>query len=53
MFPKDLYIKRREELKKQVSSGLILLPGNSDVSFNYPGSEKLVLKNISHFQYSI
>jgi len=38
MFPKDLYIKRREELKKLVSNGLILLPGNSDVPFNYPAN---------------
>ena len=38
MFPKDLYIKRRKELINQISSGLILLPGNSDVSFNYPAN---------------
>ena len=38
MFLKEIYIKRRKELMKQVSSGLILLPGNSDVPFNYPAN---------------
>ena len=35
MFSKEIYIRRREDLKKQISGGLILIPGNSDVPFNY------------------
>lgn len=38
MFSKDLYISRRENLKKQIQNGIILFPGNSDVPFNYPAN---------------
>jgi Xaa-Pro aminopeptidase len=36
MFTKDIYINRRNQLRSDLKSGLILLPGNQDVSFNYP-----------------
>ena len=35
MFKKETYIKRREELKKKVGTGLILLFGNDESSMNY------------------
>ncbi|GHV72588.1 Xaa-Pro aminopeptidase [Bacteroidia bacterium] len=35
MFTKDTYITRREQLKHDVTSGLILLPGNPEASANY------------------
>ncbi|MHA4809463.1 aminopeptidase P family protein [Flavitalea flava] len=35
MFDKSTYISRREKLKKQVGSGLILLLGNEQSSMNY------------------
>ena len=35
MFEKEVYIERREKLKKQVGSGLILLLGNDDSSMNF------------------
>ena len=38
MFPKEVYIKRRNDLKKIIGKGLILLPGNHDVAFNYPAN---------------
>lgn len=38
MFDKNIYINRREILKKDVKSGIILLIGNKDVSFNYPAN---------------
>jgi len=38
MFSKEIYIKRRKDLISQISEGLILLPGNSDVPFNYPAN---------------
>ncbi len=35
MFPKQTYIKRREQLKKDVEKGLILLIGNGESPMNY------------------
>lgn len=35
MFEKDVFIKRREKLKKAVGSGLILLMGNDESPMNY------------------
>ncbi|HEY5393157.1 MAG TPA: Xaa-Pro aminopeptidase, partial [Hanamia sp.] len=36
MFDKEIYIKRRNRLMKQVGNGLILLMGNEESSMNYP-----------------
>jgi len=38
MFPSSIYRDRRNHLRKEVHSGLILLPGNQEVSFNYPAN---------------
>lgn len=38
MFSKEIYTQRRKKLKEQLSGGIILLPGNSDVPFNYPAN---------------
>ena len=35
MFKKDTYIARREQLRKDVKSGLIIIQGNSEASCNY------------------
>ena len=35
MFSKEIYIKRREKLRKSVGSGLILLLGNEESPMNY------------------
>ena len=35
MFPKEVYWQRRDQLKKKVSNGLILLPGNEESAMNY------------------
>ncbi len=35
MFGKEIYIQRRERLRTQVQSGLILLPGNEELPMNY------------------
>lgn len=35
MFDKEIYVKRRQELKERVGSGLILLLGNEEVGCNY------------------
>ncbi|MCK9311731.1 MAG: aminopeptidase P family protein [Bacteroidales bacterium] len=43
MFEKEIYQQRRSHLCELVGSGIILLPGNSDSSINYPD-------NIYHFR---
>ncbi|MDP4278360.1 MAG: aminopeptidase P family protein [Bacteroidota bacterium] len=50
MFAKEIYIKRRERLCERVDSGIILLPGNVDVSMNYPENTYTFRQN-SHFLY--
>jgi len=35
MFTKEIYTNRRNQLRADVKSGLILLPGNQDAAFNY------------------
>jgi len=35
MFSKDTYIRRRQQLRTQVGSGLILLPGNDESPMNF------------------
>ncbi|MFA3783245.1 aminopeptidase P family protein [Melioribacteraceae bacterium 4301-Me] len=35
MFDKKIYIKRREQLKKKIKTGLILFPGNDEAPMNY------------------
>jgi Xaa-Pro aminopeptidase len=38
MFDKKVYTKRRNKLKNRIDSGIILMPGNSEASFNYPAN---------------
>jgi Xaa-Pro aminopeptidase len=38
MFEANVYTNRRAALKAEIGSGLILLPGNVDVPFNYPAN---------------
>lgn len=38
MFNKTVYVERREKLKKQVDSGIILMPGNGESPMNYPAN---------------
>ncbi|AMO99554.1 aminopeptidase P, N-terminal domain protein [Collimonas arenae] len=35
MFDRAVYAQRRQQLKQRFTSGLLLLPGNTDVSMNY------------------
>ncbi len=39
MFNRDIYIKRREGLRQQLDTGLIVLPGNFESSMNYPDNQ--------------
>ena len=43
MFEPKVYTERRNRLKDLVGDGLVLIPGNSDVPYNYPA-------NIYHFR---
>jgi len=38
MFPANVYTERRNRLRKELSSGLVLFPGNQEVAFNYPAN---------------
>jgi len=38
MFPAKVYTERRNRLRKELSSGLVLFPGNQEVAFNYPAN---------------
>ena len=38
MFPTASYINRRNNLRKEMSTGLLLFPGNRECSFNYPAN---------------
>lgn len=38
MFTKSIYIARRDELKKRVGNGIIILFGNNDAPCNYPAN---------------
>jgi Xaa-Pro aminopeptidase len=38
MFPAKTYFDRRNRLRKEISSGIVLFLGNEDVPFNYPAN---------------
>ncbi|GHT56008.1 Xaa-Pro aminopeptidase [Bacteroidia bacterium] len=51
MFAKEIYIQRREELKKSVKSGLILLLGNGEAAMNYAGNTYAFRQDSSFIYY--
>ncbi|MCE5348254.1 MAG: aminopeptidase P family protein [Bacteroidales bacterium] len=38
MFKSEIYIRRREELRKKMKTGLALFPGNMEAPMNYPSN---------------
>ena len=38
MFKSEVYVKRREQLRKSIKSGLALFIGNNESPFNYPAN---------------
>ncbi len=50
MFNRDVYINRRNALKKSVSSGIVILPGNLETPYNYPANT-YHFKQDSNFLY--
>ena len=51
MFSKETYIKRRQELKKLVGNGVIVLFGNNDAPMNYPANAYAPMRQDSSFLY--
>ncbi|MCE1198840.1 MAG: aminopeptidase P family protein [Marinilabiliales bacterium] len=43
MFTKETYIRRREQLRQKLGTGLVLIPGNQESPMNYP-------ENTYHFR---
>ena len=51
MFDKDVYVSRREELKKLMTDGVILLMGNNEAPNNYPNNAYYPFRQDSSFLY--
>ena len=51
MISKETYIRRRQELKKLVGKGVIILFGNNDAPANYPANAYAPLRQDSSFLY--
>jgi Xaa-Pro aminopeptidase len=51
MFKKEMYVKRREELKKSVKSGIVLLLGNGESAMNYMGNTYVFRQDSSFIYY--
>ena len=51
MFSKDTYTSRRQELKKLVGEGIILLFGNNEAPANYPANAYAPMRQDSSFLY--
>ena len=50
MFSAKVYSERRIRLRKELSSGLVLIPGNREVAFNYPANT-YSFRQDSNFSY--
>ncbi len=51
MFQKEVYINRRERLIGKIDKGIILLPGNSEASTNYPANTYKFRQDSSFLYY--
>jgi len=51
MFEKKIYIQRREQLKKSLQSGVVLLLGNGEAAMNYSGNDYLFRQDSSFIYY--
>ena len=52
MFKKEIYIQRREQLKKSLQSGVVLLLGNGEAPMNYAGND-YSFRQDSSFSYYV
>ena len=51
MFSKQTYVNRRNELKRRVNHGIILLFGNNEAPCNYPNNAYYPFRQDSSFLY--
>ncbi|MDR0686500.1 MAG: aminopeptidase P N-terminal domain-containing protein [Dysgonamonadaceae bacterium] len=51
MFSNTTYINRRQELKKKIGSGIVILPGNSEAAMNYAGNGYAFRQDSSFIYY--
>ncbi|MCC8146611.1 MAG: aminopeptidase P N-terminal domain-containing protein, partial [Bacteroidales bacterium] len=51
MFKKEVYVKRREELKKSLGSGIVMFIGNGEAALNYPGNTYTFRQDSSFIYY--
>ncbi|HQJ45609.1 MAG TPA: aminopeptidase P N-terminal domain-containing protein, partial [Ignavibacteriaceae bacterium] len=51
MFDKQVYIDRRNELKKNFKGGVLLFPGNDEAPMNYPGNQYRFRQDSSFLYY--
>ena len=51
MFSKETYIRRRQELKKLVGNGIVVLFGNNEAPMNYPANAYAPMCQDSSFLY--
>ena len=51
MFNKEIYTQRREELRKRMSNGVIVLFGNNESPCNYPANGYYPFRQDSSFLY--
>ncbi len=50
MFPSTVYSERRKKLRAELSTGIALFLGNTDVAFNYPANQ-YTFRQDSNFSY--
>ena len=51
MFSKETYIRRRQDLKRLVGEGIVVLFGNSEAPYNYPANAYAPMRQDSSFLY--
>ncbi len=51
MFDKQVYIDRRNALKKNFKNGILLFPGNDESALNYPGNTYKFRQDSSFLYY--
>ena len=51
MFSKETYIRRRQELKRLVGEGIVVLFGNNEAPYNYPANAYAPMRQDSSFLY--
>lgn len=50
MFSAEVYTKRRNDLRRELKNGIVLLPGNAEASYNYPDNT-YIFRQDSNFSY--